>query len=197
MSLFRILKSGSEYNALIPNSKCEKVVFGSGDTYFSVEKMVDQVLQHNHQLEKVAPLLKKFSLKETCFANHQFAYWHFQYKADGEAQLLRSPACAWKTRNDGIDCKSYSIIVSCLLLQQGIKHYIRKIKQPYYEPTLFTHVYVIVPVNQQTGKLNKGYYVIDGTIPTMNEPLFIDKNDSFMNLPHYGLNGLKDRKSVV
>lgn len=199
--LFRVLRNGNEFNALIPKSKCEKVNFGKGDTQFSIENIIKQALQHNHQLKEVAGLLTGNSLEETCFKNHDFAYNHFQYMADGEAQMLRSPACSWKQRNEGIDCKSYSIIVSSLLLQQGIKHYVRMIKQPAFNPTMFTHVYVIVPVNQKTGALTNGYYAIDGTLPTMREPIFIDEKSLYMdNLGNgrigrnNGLNGLNGFK---
>lgn len=147
-------------------------------------------MQHNWQLGEVAKLLQKNNFLDTLASIHDFGYSYFQYKADGEAQLLRSPACAWKTRYDGIDCKSFSIIVGCLLSQLGIRYYIRKIKQPTHLPTEWTHVYVIVPVNQITGSLSDGYYTIDSTLPTMNEPTFIDFNDTYMDkLPHYGLNG--------
>lgn len=195
--LFRKVQNGGKYNALIPNSACEKVAFGEGDTYLSVQLILKQILQHNWQLEKVAKLLDTYVLEETLSKIHSFAYNHFQYKADGKAQLLRSPACAWKTRYDGIDCKSYTIIVGCLLTQLGLRYYIRKIKQPTFEPEDFTHVYVIVPVNQQTGTIQDGYYTIDATLPTMVEPIFIDSNDTYMDkLPHYGLNGLASSGTV-
>lgn len=193
-NLFRFLKNGSAYNALIPKSTCEKVSFGKGDTHFSIEMIVKQALQHNKQVEKLASKLKAESgagsLQEICYRIHQFLYWHLQYKADGEAQLLRSPACAWQQRKDGIDCKSYSIFASAILLQLGIKHYIRKIKQPTHNPEHYSHVYVIVPKNQDTGNLDKGYYTIDGTLQHITEPIYINKKDFFMDtLPHFGLNG--------
>ena len=57
-NLFRVLKNGSAYNALIPKSTCEKVSFGKGDTHFSIEIIVKQALQHNKQVEKLAQKLK-------------------------------------------------------------------------------------------------------------------------------------------
>ncbi|WP_445915265.1 hypothetical protein, partial [Flavobacterium sp.] len=79
---------------------------------------------------------------------------------------------------------------SCILLQLGFKHYIRKIKQPMFAPESFTHVYVIVPVDQNTGSLKQGYYTIDGTLPTTQEPNYIETKDFFMDkLSHIGLNG--------
>lgn len=193
-NLFRVLKNGSAYNALIPKSTCEKVSFGKGDTHFSIDIIVKQALQHTKQVDKLAQKLKAESgagtLQEICYRVHQFLYWHLQYKADVEAQLLRSPACAWRQRKDGIDCKSYSIFASAILLQLGIKHYIRKIKQPTHNPEHYSHVYVIVPKNQDTGNLDKGYYTIDGTLQHITEPIYTYKKDYFMDtLPHFGLNG--------
>ncbi|WP_130736727.1 hypothetical protein [Flavobacterium sp. J27] len=193
MSLFRNLKNGNQYNALLPQSACERVNLGKGDTSFSVEMIVKQALQHREQVTELAEKLvaeTNGSLEQVCNNIHSFLYWHLQYKADGEAQLLRSPACAWQQRYVGIDCKSYSIFASAILLQLGVKHYIRRIKQPTHNPEHYSHVYVIVPVNQKTGKLDKGYYTIDGTLPYTIEPIYTFKDDYYMDkLQHYGLNG--------
>lgn len=196
MSLVRKLKNGKKYNALIPYSSCERVSFGEGDTFYSVEKIATQALQHSNQVAKLAKVLKQEAkngtLQEIANTIHSFLYWHLQYKADGEAQLLRSPACAWQQRYDGVDCKSYSIFASAILLQLGIKHYIRQIKQANLNPNDYTHVYVVVPKNQSSGSLKDGYYTIDGTLQHTNEPIYLTKDDTFMNrLPHYGLNGLR------
>ncbi len=184
--LFRKLKPGNQFDSLFPNSTCERVELGQGDTDYSIEKMVEWIHLNQDQTTKVAQLLAKSSLQSTCNSFHDFLYWYFQYKADADDQLLRSPACAWKQRYDGIDCKSYSIIASCLLLNEGINHYIRKVG--YTVPGEYTHVYVIVPINQQTNDLNEGYYMIDGTINTMQEPFYVDEKDELiMSLQHFGL----------
>lgn len=185
--LFRSLKNGSQYNSLFSKSTGEIVELGKGDTDYSIDKMVDWILLHQHQTQKISPLLKKSSLEQTCKAIHEFVFWHFQYKADTSDQLLRSPNHAWKNRADGIDCKSYSIIASCILHNLGINHYIRKVA--YTTPGEYTHVYVVVPQNQQTNDLNDGFYMIDGTINTMQEPYFLEEKDEYMSgLKHYGLN---------
>ena len=184
--LYRKIKPGDQFDSLFPYSTCEIVKLGKGDTDFSIEKMVEWIHLNEHQTTKVAELLAKSSLQGTCKSFHDFLYWYFQYKADGEDQLLRSPACAWKQRYDGIDCKSYSIIASCLLLNQGINHYIRKVG--YATPGEYTHVYVIVPINQETNSLNDGFYMIDGTINRMQEPFYVDEKDELiMSLQHFGL----------
>ena len=186
--LHRQLRDGKEYEKLIPETKCDSTYLGDGMTDFSVSEMAKMVKAYFRQMQKVAPLLKKRSLQQTCNAIHDFTYWHFQYKADKEVQNLRSPACSWYVRRDGIDCKSYSIIASCILTNLGIKHYIRRIKQPAMHPDLWTHVYVIVPKDQAATNVATDYYVIDGTIADNKEPLFTEKSDLYM-MEHLGLNG--------
>lgn len=185
--LWRPVQDGKQFENLMPQSSCNRVGSGSGNTDFSIQEMKAVIIDHNSQTEKIAKVLAQSSLKGSVIAIKDFAYNHFQYKADGEDQLLRSPACSWYDRHNGIDCKSYSIIASCLLTNMNIVHYIRKIKQPGYAPTEWTHVYVIVPIDQETGDLQKGHYCIDGTLQEDTEPRFIEKSDLYME--HFRLNG--------
>ena len=186
--LFRQVAHGKEFEKLIPKSTCTKVAAGIGDTSYSMQQMAEMVKEYSYQVDKVAQKLQTSSLINTLENVKDFIYSHFQYKADLEDQLLRSPACAWYDRHTGIDCKSYSILASCLLTELGITHYIRRIKQPGYAPREWTHVYVVVPFDQKNGNLNKGYYTIDGTLEYDNEPAFIQKDDLKMSLQHYKLN---------
>ena len=112
--LFRVIRPAGKFGSLYPSAKCEKVPLGKGDTDFSVLKMEEWIRKHQSQTVDVAKQLKKSSLEQTCAAIHDHLYWNFQYKADLSDQLLRSPACAWQQRNDGIDCKSYSILASSI-----------------------------------------------------------------------------------
>lgn len=185
--LNRNIKDGKAFDGLIPKSQCKATFLGNGMTGFSVNQMQNIIEQNQNQTSKVAAKLKKSSLKHTVDAIHDFLYYHFQYKADQEDQLLRSPACSWHDRHNGIDCKSYSIFASSLLLNLGIKHYLRRIKQPGYAPTEYTHVYVVVPQDQKSGHLQNRYYVIDATLKNNVEPAYTAKSDLPM-LPHYGLN---------
>jgi len=193
--LYRPIKDGKRYDALIPKVKCESTDLGKGMTDYSVEKMAEWVQQYTWQMQKVAPLLKKSALQDTCHTIHNWCYDHFQYAADTDDQLLRSPACSWAQRYDGIDCKSYSIIASAILLNLDIKHYIRRIKQPGFSPDLWTHVYVVVPNDQSTGNLDNGYYVVDGTIQEDDEPMYNEKSDLYM-MQHYGLNGVYGQEGL-
>lgn len=189
-ALWRQLRPGTELENLLPKSDCSSTFVGNGLTDFSIDAMEDVIHTFEWQTEKLAAKLQKHSLQATALNIHWFLFNHIQYHADGEDQRLRSPACSWSSRRIGIDCKSYSIFASCLLLNMGVTHYIRKIKQPGFMPSEFTHVYVVVPKDQQTGNLDKGYYTIDGTLEGTDEPIKTEKSDLKMDgMNHYMLNG--------
>ncbi len=192
--LKRPLLEGSTYDHLIPSSSCKVTRLTEGDTYTTVNHMTDWVNKYYKQTARLSPKLQRATLKDTVDSIYSFLYNHIQYTADGVEQQLRSPACSWKQRHEGVDCKSYSIFASCILKNLGIDHYIRKVKQPNFHPEQYTHVYVIVP---KKGKSNtKGnYYVIDATKHENTEVAFLQKKDIFMNssLPHVGLNGVSNR----
>jgi len=191
-TLQRPILEGTMYSALFSSSKCTLTDLGKGDTEFTINKMKEWVLKSQQQLDTklVQQLFSKPALQATATNIHYFLYNHFQYKADGADQNLRSPNCAWQQRRSGIDCKTYSIIASVLLLKCNLIHYIRRIKQPNFNPTQYTHVYVVVPFDQVNGDLTKGHYTIDGTLPTMHEPAQLKPDDIFMSkMSHYGLMG--------
>lgn len=188
-SLERPLKSGKAYDKLIPSSRCESTFLGNGDTYYSIDQISAFIENYHDQVKSLSDKLKKGSLDKTVNSIYNFLYHHLQYKADDIDQLLRSPACSWASREEGIDCKSYSIFAGALLMNLGIKFYVRKIKQPFSAfPDQFTHVYVIVPKDQKKADLSKGYFIIDGTTHNNSEPIFSHKKDVLMSMPHYGLN---------
>ncbi|KGO82388.1 hypothetical protein Q762_06880 [Flavobacterium cauense R2A-7] len=188
--LKRRIKNGDEFNHLIEKPKGQKVKLKKGDTFYSVSMMKVWVETFYKQVAKLSKILKGKTIQETCDKIHYFLYYDIQYQADGVTQNLRSPANSWFNRREGIDCKSYSIFASSVLINLGIKHYIRQIKQPKFNPKQYTHVYVIVPFNQENGKLDKGHAIVDGTIQSNKEPSYTDKKDVFMDqkLPHIGLN---------
>jgi hypothetical protein len=193
--LYRSLRSDYPNN-IFPKVYCKKTELGDGDTFFSVQQIATTIYTYWKQSQQIATLLKKSSLKATSQAIHQFVYTHFQYKADEQEQQLRSPACSWRVRESGIDCKSYSIVVGSILMALDISFYIRQIKQPFFYPDQFTHVYIVVPIDQVNNNLQKGYYVIDGTIPTMNETAFVEYKDVLV-MKHIGLNGVVRVKNPI
>jgi hypothetical protein len=182
-SLQRPLKSGLKYNKYFEKVSCEATFLGKGNTTFGLQQMKSWAKKYQHQTKEISKVLANSSKHITISSIKSFLYDHLQYQIDGYNQQLRSPACSWSARKSGIDCKSYSLFASTILLNLGIKHSFRKIKQPGLNPTQWSHVYVIIPDGNKQ-------YVIDGTIKDNNELPFLEKEDLFMEakLPYYGLN---------
>lgn len=181
--LQRTLLSGSEYDTLIPKTFCKGTSVGNGDTDFSLRKMKEVIEKFNFQTKEIAHKFQKPTIEATKTAIKYFVYNHFQYRADTDIQFIRTPSCSWYQRHSGIDCKSYSIVASSILSNLGIPHALRKIKQPGYNPTSWTHVYVVIP-----DATNDTYHVIDGTLEEDEEPLFTEFKDLNI-MQHEMLNG--------
>lgn len=192
-ALKRDIKDGSRFDQFIDKPANQNQDLEKGNTFHTVKMMKNWALAHYKQVARLAPLFKKYSLQETCSNIHGFLYSYIQYEIDKSLQNLRSPANSWySARETGIDCKSYSIFASTILLNLGIKHYIRQIKQVGFNPEHFSHVYIVVPIDQTTGSLDSGCYSIDGTLKNNKEPRYTTAKDIFMSgLQHLGLNGAK------
>lgn len=182
------MKNGTQYSHLIANSNCSKTTLGEGDTFHTVDQMEQWVLQKHGEVKGLANHLKGKSLKETVVRIHRFLVENIAYKADGALQIIKSPACAWKQRELGTDCKTFSVFASSILTNLGIPHAIRQVRQPLLHPDQFTHVYVIVPKSTNAKNTNGAYHTLDGTIPSNIEVDFIEVKDTFMSaLSHIGL----------
>ncbi|MDT0689364.1 hypothetical protein RM549_06175 [Salegentibacter sp. F188] len=198
-ALKRQLRSGKEYEKLMPAVKCESTPLGEGDTFFTVDQMRAWVEKYRWQTAKLALVLEGQSLQETIANIYKFLYDHVQYTADGALQQLRSPACTWLQRKNGTDCKSFSVFASSILSNLGIKHAIRQVRQPYFYPEEFTHVYVVVyqDQNKETYSENAPTFVIDATRHQNTEVEFIEKADIPMQkLQHVGLNAPQDERAA-
>lgn len=197
-ALKRKLKAGKEYDKLIPRVSCQETPLGEGDTFYTVDQMRTWIEKYRWQTAKLALKLQGRSLEETVNNIYRFLYDHVQYTADGALQQLRSPACTWAHRKQGTDCKSYSVFASSILLNLGIKHAIRQVRQPYFYPEEFTHVYVVIPVDQsvETISENAPTFVIDATKHQNTEVEYIQKADLVMNkLAHVGLNAPQNERT--
>ncbi|NPA44693.1 MAG: hypothetical protein GXO49_04095 [Chlorobi bacterium] len=181
MELYRPLESKKKYDRFFPNVECEIKELGKGDTDFGVKKMKEWATKYSWQAEKIAKHLRTGSLLKTLENVHRFIYNNFQYSPDYEDQHIQSIACAWKMRENGINCKGYTTIASSILQQLGIKHYIRKVS---YDGTNYTHVFIVVPVDNKE-------IIIDGTLPQFNYTTPYIKNKDLEIMPklkYYGLN---------
>jgi hypothetical protein len=186
----RKVRKSSPFVDLIRTGSCAVQKYTHGNTKHSVDVIKDIAYKYAFQTKDAAKKLLGKTLAETISNDYDFLYKDFQYKSDPELQQMRSPICSKLERFSGIDCKSFSILASTLLLNQQIVHYIRRIKQPSYEPNYWTHVYIVIPKNQTNYNLNEGYYIIDATLHNNIESNFLEKHDTLMsNLPHVWLNG--------
>lgn len=186
----RTVVKTSKYTHLMQKGACKVESTTKGDTLHTVLGMKEFALKHANQTKKVASALLGKNLQQTVNNNYGFMYSHFQYEADPALQQMRSPQCAWSQRFTGIDCKSYSIFTSTLLINQGINHFIRRVKQPNFNPEYWSHVYIVIPKDQENLNLDKGYYTIDGTLHSNTETPYLEKHDTEMSgLKHVWLNG--------
>lgn len=186
--LYRPIEKGDTYDNLMPFSDCSSVKLATGNTKVAIDHMALWAKKYQHHTTALSKQeFEKLPLAKLCKKLHGFLYTHLQYKIDEYDQLLRSPACAWATRKKGLDCKSYSIFASCVLLNCGVSHYLRRVITNQGEG--YSHVYVIVPKNQHTYDLKDGYYTIDGTLQTFKEQNIYKSDDVFMSAKAVGLSG--------
>ncbi|GIM57235.1 hypothetical protein CAPN006_16280 [Capnocytophaga canimorsus] len=102
--LRRNIRSGDGYTAFMPFSDCSsKRMLGYGDTSFAIDNMAKTAQEYQHQTQALTQhFFSRYPLGDTLKkAINDFLYWHIQYSIDGDAQLLRSPACSWASRYEG------------------------------------------------------------------------------------------------
>lgn len=191
--LYRPLLGGNQFDSLFKTSHCKPKYLGTGNTKIVLGQMKKWAFKHQDQTEMLAEILLQNDLVSTVNNIQWFLYNHIQYSIDEKDQKLKSPGCAWATRQAGSDCKTYTIVGSCILLNLGVHHYLTRVKLN--DPDAFTHVYIKIPLDQNNPKLTKqskfleDYIIIDGTIPKNYEQRPLDNDNLYMepNLPIYGL----------
>ena len=180
--LYRSIKSGKEYDKLIPKTACNVAYpFQDRNTTEVMELMKEISTKFSLQTKRLATVLKANQLETTVKNIYNFLHDHLQYKADGFEQNVSSPACSWKQRKTGVDCKSFSVFASSILINLGIPHVYRKVVQP-NSPGKWSHVYVVIPYKNKT-------LIIDGTTHDNKEVVYTKKHDMDARLPARGLNG--------
>ncbi|MFN3753318.1 hypothetical protein [Flavobacterium sp.] len=178
-ALYRPLKSGREFEAVMPRfngiiHKFDKST-DNNNTFKTLEFMEYWAKKYASQCAKLAKLLQGKTIEQTCKNIYTFLYDHFQYKLDGEAQDLRALSAAWYDRQNGMDCKSYSLIAAKILQNLNIKCAFRMVQ---LGSPKWSHVYVVVPDGSK-------YHVIDATTHDNKEVRFTKKYDR--NMYHQGL----------
>lgn len=175
----RNIKTGKQFENVVPAPKNRKVFLGSGDTFTSLKVMRKVIFETLNETEQLAKQLAGKTIQETVDNIKEFIYWHIQYLQDETEQLIHSPAHTWSVRSTGVDCKSYSIFASSILTNLKIANSLRQIKQVAYNSEYWSHVYVVLPNDD---------LVIDGTVSYNSEPTYLEKFDE--PILQNGLQGL-------
>jgi len=182
----RTLRSGKEYDKYFPTSQLQRtdpVIMPDSDTFDTIDQMSKVAHQYQADTAGVAQVLKGKDFEATLRNDWQFGYSYFQYKPDKPGvEQLRRPLRAWADRVTGIDCDCYAILLSTILLNQGIAHKLRKTK--YDNKPDYQHIYVVVP------KPGGGYYTLDPVTDKFNHEVPFSGHFDKPMQPLQVLNGL-------
>jgi hypothetical protein len=185
----RNITNGAKYNQYFGNAFNGTIHKPKGTVYDTLDLMKKVIADTLDQTKKLAPVLRGKSLQETCSNVWHFVFNNIQYKLDQEGvEQIRTPNRTWSDRATGVDCDCYSVMISSILTNLGIPHFLRITE--YDNKGYFQHVYVVVPKDGKTISGRSSYYVID---PVLNyndyEKEFTKKHDRIM-IPHQVLNGV-------
>jgi hypothetical protein len=180
------VKSGKEYNHLFPRAMLTSITKKKGATVADTIKFIPQVVNDTlFHTEKIAKILKRPTVYETCEAIWHFVYDHIAYKKDAEGkEQIRSPARAWHDRGNikGVDCDCYTVFISSILTNLKIRHALRIAK---YKEDYFQHIYPVVALK------DGDYITIDCVVRDFDyEEPYTEKKDTKMDLEY--LNGVND-----
>lgn len=172
---YRFIKNGSAFEHYFPKpDRKDDIKIFDGDVDDTVGLMRRVVWTYINDTAKIAPVLKRNSVKDTCQSVWEFTYKHLQYKFDRQGlEQLRRPARSWAERKTGVDCDCMSIFISSILTNLQIPHSFRITK---YSKPSWQHVYVVVPDKS-------GTIVLDAVVSRFNyEKPYKAKKDYVMDL---------------
>jgi len=178
------VKSGAEFDHLFPKAMLTTMTKKEGATVADTIRFIPQVVRETlFHTEKIAKVLKRNTVYETCKAIWQFVYDHIAYRKDEDGkEQIRSPARAWHDRKYGVDCDCYTVFISSILSNLKIRHILRITK---YKEDHFQHIYPIVPLSDGS------YITIDCVVRHFDyEETYSEKKDTKMDLEY--LNGVND-----
>ena len=189
----RNIKPGHQFNHLFDQAKGDYINTVDGDVFITLREMRSLAKVTQYQTEKFTNYLKSQIYYPKC--NHgyeraaakfiwEFLYNHVQYKEDEKMfEQLRTPARLWADRTTGADCDCYSIFISTVLKNLGIKHHFRLADYG----RGYQHVYVIIPIGPNMSK-RSDYIVIDPVLHKFNEEKPYSKK--YDDMQHQVLNGV-------
>lgn len=185
----RHIASGNQFNKYFGTAKHEDPLLIKGNVMDTIDLMQDIVSKTLDQTKAISKVLNGRSKEETASNIWHFIYKHIQYKPDTPGiEELRTPNRSWEDRKTGVDCDCYSIFISSILTNLGIKHALRITE--YDNKGYYQHVYVVVPTS------NNKYITIDPVLDRFNEEKsFTKKHDKIM-IQHQLLNGINATDAV-
>lgn len=178
------IKSGAEFDHLFPKAMLMTITKKEGATVADTIRFIPQVVRETlFHTNKIAKVLKRDTVYETCKAIWHFVYDHIAYRKDEDGkEQIRSPARAWHDRKYGVDCDCYTVFISSILSNLKIRHILRITK---YKEDHFQHIYPIVPLGDGS------YITIDCVVRHFDyEEPYSEKKDTKMDLEY--LNGVND-----
>ncbi|MFS4484226.1 transglutaminase-like domain-containing protein [Hyunsoonleella sp. 2307UL5-6] len=180
----RTVRYSPLYESLMHPNNCEvvKVISHQHPGYASKHELHKWIKENSSQTHHLSKCLKGNTLLETVDSIQQFLYNHISYYTDPDNYVMKSPECIWASKK--ADCMGFTTFASSILLNLGIKHYLRSV----ITQDKYPHIYVVIPKEQHKGylskkaKLKKDYYIIEGTTKT-NEKEYYDRviHDLFMD----------------
>lgn len=188
----RSIKNGSEFDYLFPKSNGTTTSINAdgnvNDILAAMKGIVKRTLNQTKTFSTY--LQNRSNSTEQLLKNlFDFIYTHIDYKEDPVGyQDLREPARMWADKY-GV-CASYSVFISSVLTNLGIKHDFKVVALN--NASAYHHVYVIVPKNQKSNLplISKNdYWVVDPVLDTFDaEAPKITKQQQVV-----GLNGVNVR----
>jgi len=157
---------GFIFDDIIPSSDCKVLKKRKKNACNSVEEVIYSSRKYIHETKEIAEKLEGNSIQDTCRIIQDFLSAHIRYSFN-DNNKIKSPSCVWSSKT--ADCKSFTVFASTILYNLGINHFLKTVSS---KGGAESHIYVIVPVNQDIKKLplnaqfNKDYFVVDGTLTT-------------------------------
>lgn len=201
----RAINRGNQFDSYYPNRELKEVELGVGNSYFTLDNMVERLKRDYKEAQKIATLLYSPDLNTFCRNIFNHIYKNFQYKPDPIShEQIKGVAGSYKLRLEGIDCDDMAFLAGCILYTKGVPFAFRKIAQA--STGDFSHVYVVVPKQPNLSLSNRNnYYVIDPVLdrydyeyPENYLPKYYDevKVTRQMNGLNglFGMNGLENYK---
>lgn len=186
----RVIADGKQYEKffdLYSAQGREIELMKDGSVYDTIREMKKIVRDTLPQTKAIAEHLKGSSVEATCRNIWNFCYRNIQYKKDNPLrEQLRTPIRTWRDRRSGVDCDCYSIFISSILTNLGIRHSFRMAAYKYD----FQHVYVVA-------RDGSSQYIIDPVCDRFNyEVPYNKKHDTAMSRVTM-LNGPDDQCTPV